>query len=89
MILHGILGTLALLSLALTLWQWLAARRFPLHQRSEPTPGASAGGEQTLVRGEQVPLLGGVRGGFFPAVTLLKPLKGCDAHTAIRRRRRG
>ena len=34
MILHGILGTLALLSLALTLWQWLAARRFPLHQRS-------------------------------------------------------
>ena len=33
MILHGILAALALLSLGLTLWQWLAARRFPLHQR--------------------------------------------------------
>jgi ceramide glucosyltransferase len=33
-IFHGILMTLALLSLALTVWQWLAARRFPLHQRS-------------------------------------------------------
>jgi ceramide glucosyltransferase len=32
-ILHGILATLAFLSLALTLWQWLAARRFPLHAR--------------------------------------------------------
>ena len=35
------------------LWQWLAARRFPLHQRRAETP-------------------------FTPAVTLLKPLKGCD-----------
>lgn len=33
MILHGILATLAFLSLGLTLWQWLATRRFPLHQR--------------------------------------------------------
>ncbi len=32
-ILNLILGSLALLSLALTLWQWLVARRFPLHQR--------------------------------------------------------
>lgn len=37
MILHGIFGTLALLSLALTLWQWLVARRFPLHQRRAAT----------------------------------------------------
>ncbi len=56
MILHGILGALALLSLALTLWQWLAARRFPLHQRATDSS-------------------------FAPAVTLLKPLKGCDEHT--------
>ncbi|MBI5801532.1 MAG: glycosyltransferase [Verrucomicrobia bacterium] len=34
MILHLILAALALLSLAITLWQWLAARRFPLHQRA-------------------------------------------------------
>ncbi len=32
-ILSLIFGALALLSLALTLWQWLVARRFPLHQR--------------------------------------------------------
>jgi len=80
-ILHGILGTLALLSFLVTLWQWLAARRFPLHRRIELTPGPSTGGEQTSTRGEQVPLLGGGRGGLAPAVTLLKPLKGCDAHT--------
>ena len=34
MLLHLILAALALLSLAITLWQWLAARRFPLHQRA-------------------------------------------------------
>jgi ceramide glucosyltransferase len=58
-IVNLIFGTLALLSLALTLWQWLVARRFPLHQRfpeaSRPTPR--------------------------PALTLLKPLKGCDPAT--------
>jgi ceramide glucosyltransferase len=32
-VLNAILGTLALLSLALVLWQWVVARRFPLHQR--------------------------------------------------------
>ena len=57
MILNGILGTLAVLSLALTLWQWLAARRFPLHRR-------------------------GAGSAFAPAVTLLKPIKGADEHTA-------
>jgi len=33
-LLHVILAALALLSLAITLWQWLAARRFPLHHRA-------------------------------------------------------
>lgn len=33
MILHGILAGLALLSLALLVWQWIAARAFPLHFR--------------------------------------------------------
>lgn len=37
MLLHLIFAALALLSLALTLWQWLAARRFPLHQRAADT----------------------------------------------------
>jgi len=50
------LAILALLSLALTLWQWLAARRFPLHRRVADKS-------------------------FAPALTLLKPLKGCDAAT--------
>ena len=50
------LAALALLSFALTLWQWLAARRFPLHRRVTDLS-------------------------FAPAITLLKPLKGCDATT--------
>lgn len=37
MILNIILGSLAVLSFALLLWQWVAARRFPLHQRSAHT----------------------------------------------------
>jgi len=57
MIFDVILAVLALLSLALALWQWLAARRFPLHRRIA------------------VP-------SFSPAITLLKPLKGCDETTA-------
>lgn len=56
MFLNPLLGCLALLSLGLTLWQWLAGRGFALHHR---------------VKGA----------GFSPAVTLLKPLKGCDAAT--------
>lgn len=52
-----ILAVPALLSLALGLWQWTAARRFPLHRRD-------------------------ANSAFAPAVTLLKPLKGCDATTA-------
>ena len=52
-VLNLIFAALALLSLALLLWQWLAARRFPLHQRA-------------------------ANPAFAPAITLLKPLKGCD-----------
>jgi ceramide glucosyltransferase len=51
------LAGLALLSLALAFWQWLAAVRFPLHRRV-------------------------TNFSFAPAITLLKPLKGCDATTA-------
>ena len=51
-----LLAALALLSLALMVWQWLAARRFPLHRRATDVA-------------------------FAPGVTLLKPLKGCDAET--------
>ena len=49
-------GALATLSCALAGWQWLAARKFPLHQK-------------TAVEN------------FAPAVSILKPLKGCDATT--------
>jgi ceramide glucosyltransferase len=55
-ILNLIFGSLALLSFALLIWQWLAARRFPLHERTSDRS-------------------------FAPAVTVLKPLKGCDAAT--------
>ena len=51
-----ILGLLASLSLALTLWQWWEGRRFPLHQRA-------------------------AKRGTGPALTVLKPLKGCDTET--------
>lgn len=54
---NAIFAVLALLSVLLALWQWLAARRFPLHRR---IAGPS----------------------FAPAVSLLKPLKGCDETTA-------
>ena len=51
------LGGLALLSLALTVWQIVVAARFPLHQRR-------------------------VRRVDAAGLTILKPLKGCDAETA-------
>lgn len=44
MFLKLILGCLTLLSLGLTLWQWLVARRFPLHQRvahAQTLPGVT------------------------------------------------
>jgi ceramide glucosyltransferase len=39
---NAIFGSLALLSLALLLWQWLAARRFPLHRRRQDNAFAPA-----------------------------------------------
>lgn len=51
-----VLGSLAAISVALMLWQWVVAARFPLHK-------------------------GLASPGLFPAITLLKPLKGCDAET--------
>jgi ceramide glucosyltransferase len=53
---NAIFAILALISVLLTLWQWLAARRFPLHRRVT---------DQS----------------FAPAISLLKPLKGCDETT--------
>ncbi len=50
-------AALAFLSSLLLLWQWLAARCFPLHEKTPPS-------------------------GFAPAVSILKPLKGCDETTA-------
>jgi len=41
-ILHYIFGGLATLSFILLMWQWLAARRFPLHQRVSDTSFAPA-----------------------------------------------
>ena len=74
MILSGILGALALLSFLLTLWQWSVAWRFPLHRRSAgPQPGTTSPSTDTNEPGR--------RPSPQPAVTLLKPLKGCDEHT--------
>ncbi len=55
---NAIFAVFSLLSLAIVLWQWLAAREFPLHRKI-------------------------ARPDFSPAVTLLKPLKGCDETTAV------
>ncbi len=53
---NTVLGSLAVLSAVLVLWQVIVAARFPLHQRSASPE-------------------------FFPAISLLKPLKGCDEKT--------
>ena len=80
MILNLIFGFLALLSLALTLWQWFVARRFPLHQRvpapSSPPEPRSSRGEEALTSSSQPPTLNPQ-----PPLTLLKPLRGCDPAT--------
>jgi len=55
-LLNLILGVLTSLSCGLALWQWLAARKFPLHQKN-------------------------AEAAFTPAVSILKPLKGCDDAT--------
>ncbi|HWD94446.1 MAG TPA: glycosyltransferase [Verrucomicrobiae bacterium] len=40
---NAIFGSLSILGFAILIWQWVAARRFPLHQRSaERQPGANA-----------------------------------------------
>ena len=80
MILNLIFGALALLSFALTLWQWLVARRFPLHQRvaespMPPDPRRSRR-EEALTSSAQPSTLNP-----HPPLTLLKPLKGRDAST--------
>jgi ceramide glucosyltransferase len=79
-ILNLIFGFLALLSLALTLWQWLVARRFPLHQRvaepSSPPDPRSSRREESLAASPQPSTLNPQ-----PPLTLLKPLKGCDPAT--------
>lgn len=56
-LLEFILAGLAILSFALLLWQFFAARNFPLHRRIADAA-------------------------FSPAVSILKPLRGCDATTA-------
>src|SRR5688500_2365907 len=50
------LAALAGLSFVLGVWQWVAGRRFPIHQRDRA-------------------------GDFYPAISVLKPLKGCDSKT--------
>ena len=80
MILNLIPGALALLSLALTLWQWLVARRFPLHQRapapSSPPDPRSSQRKEALTSAARPSSLAPQ-----PPLTLLKPLKGCDPAT--------
>ncbi len=56
MLLYWLAAGFALLACAIQLWQFTAARRFPLHRRTANPD-------------------------FHPAVSILKPLKGADAHT--------
>lgn len=80
MILNLIFGFLALLSLALTLWQWLVARHFPLHQRmAAPTSSSDPCSSRREAAHTSPP-----QPSTFnpqPPLTLLKPLKGCDPAT--------
>ena len=43
-------GIAILLSLVLTLWQWLVAKRFPLHQGFPTSPRAGCNGAKTVER---------------------------------------
>ena len=52
------LGALAILSCALMVWQWFAARKYSLHQKNAVE-------------------------NFTPAISILKPLKGCDETTLV------
>jgi ceramide glucosyltransferase len=72
--LNAILAALALLSLALTLWQWFAAQRFSRAAQCVP-PLLPRGGKGNDRAGETQ------YAALMPAVTLLKPLKGCDEST--------
>ncbi len=51
MMLTAILGALTGLSLLLTLWQWAASRRFPLHQRAAPPASHPASRSSSPCRG--------------------------------------
>jgi ceramide glucosyltransferase len=72
MALNFLLGSLAVLSLLLTLWQWLVAHRFPLHSRSTAIPADAHAPPRSPL---PAPTL------FAPPITLLKPLKGADRTT--------
>ena len=73
---EGILAALALLSLGLTLWQWIAARRFALHRRTAWNASLRLDDlDDTPIRAMPG------RKPALPSVTLLKPLKGVDKHT--------
>ena len=75
MVLNCILGALAVLSQLLLLWQWLVARRFPLHQRSaELRFGADTPPKLNSPNRSSA---------FQSGVTLLKPLKGADEFTDL------
>jgi ceramide glucosyltransferase len=79
-ILNLIFGFLALLSLALTLWQWLVARHFPLHQRMAAPTSSSDPCSSRRKEAHTCP----PQPSTFnpqPPLTLLKPLKGCDPAT--------
>ena len=55
---NTVLLALAVLSVALLLWQWAEAWWFPLHRRRSSA-------------------------GWAPGLSVLKPLKGCDAETEV------
>lgn len=70
MIVFVILFAFTAISISLTLWQWWEARHFPLRV------GPGEGRESTsVVRDDSPPTVAN-------AVTVLKPLKGCDGKTA-------
>ena len=80
MILNLILASLALLSLALTLWQWVVARRFPLHRR---VPAPASPPDPRRSQREEALRSSAARSTLHaqPPLTLLKPLRGVDSST--------
>ena len=79
MVAETILGVTTL-SAGINIWQWLAAGRFPLHERNVPKGQPKITRRFNAGPHDQIDI-SPVATADFPPVTLFKPLKGADNET--------